>query len=179
MNCWGSLWPTGSPFGVPRHVDPAGIVLHSIPPVLLIVLAEAITHYRRAILDRIAFLREPVDSTDHPAAVPPVPAYTAPPPPAPAEEPKAAPRKRPAKAPAKSQSARRSLPDLLAEARSLTVQWPDSKLTADGLREALHCGAAQARTIRDALKNERAASPALRSVDSPDAGTTDAEGEAA
>lgn len=65
MNCWSSLWPSGAPFGVPRQVDPAGLVLHSIPPVLLIVLAEAITFYRRAILDRIAVLRDQVD-TPHP-----------------------------------------------------------------------------------------------------------------
>lgn len=31
MNCWGSLWPAGTGFGVPRQVDPAGLVLHSIP----------------------------------------------------------------------------------------------------------------------------------------------------
>jgi hypothetical protein len=62
MNCWGSLWPDGAPFGIPRQVDPAGLVLHSIPPVLLIVLAEAITHYRRAILERIAVLRDQVDT---------------------------------------------------------------------------------------------------------------------
>ncbi|MET9998849.1 extensin [Streptomyces microflavus] len=61
MNCWGSLWPAGTPFGMPRQIDPAGLVLHSIPPVLLIVLAEAITYYRRAILDRIAELRHQVD----------------------------------------------------------------------------------------------------------------------
>lgn len=78
MNCWGSLWPAGSAFGVPRDVDPAGLVLHSIPPVLLIVLAEAITFYRRAILDRIAVLRDQVDTvverveapTVHPASTP-------------------------------------------------------------------------------------------------------------
>ncbi|MER5462003.1 hypothetical protein ABT010_15190 [Streptomyces sp. NPDC002668] len=64
MNCWAALWPAGKPFGVPRDVDPAGLVLHSIPPVLLIVLAEAITHYRRAILARIAELRLLVDTVD-------------------------------------------------------------------------------------------------------------------
>jgi hypothetical protein len=75
MNCWGSLWPAGTAFGMPRQVDPAGLVLHSIPPVLLIVLAEAITHYRRAILDRITVLRAQVDTpqdrvdTPAPAAV--------------------------------------------------------------------------------------------------------------
>ncbi|MFJ8920987.1 hypothetical protein ACIREK_16115 [Streptomyces sp. NPDC102415] len=78
MNCWGSLWPAGSAFGVPREVDPAGLVLHSIPPVLLIVLAEAITFYRRAILDRIAVLRDQVETVVerveaplvHPASTP-------------------------------------------------------------------------------------------------------------
>lgn len=62
MNCWSALWPDGAPFGVPRQVDVAGLVLHSIPPVLLIVLAEAITFYRRAILDRIAVLRDLVEA---------------------------------------------------------------------------------------------------------------------
>ncbi|MFB7953408.1 hypothetical protein [Streptomyces sp. NPDC056045] len=81
MNCWGSLWPAGTGFGVPRQVDPAGLVLHSIPPVLLIVLAEAITFYRRAILDRIAVLRDQVDAmveevetpSVHPASTPATP----------------------------------------------------------------------------------------------------------
>lgn len=71
MNCWSSLWPTGSAFGVPRQVDPAGLVLHSIPPVLLIVLAEAITHYRRAILARIAELRHEVEARVERVEVPP------------------------------------------------------------------------------------------------------------
>lgn len=31
MNCWTSLWPAGTRFGIPRDVDPAGLVLHSIP----------------------------------------------------------------------------------------------------------------------------------------------------
>lgn len=31
MNCWSSLWPAGTGFGIPRDVDPAGLVLHSIP----------------------------------------------------------------------------------------------------------------------------------------------------
>ncbi|MEU4891935.1 hypothetical protein AB0B12_23905 [Streptomyces sp. NPDC044780] len=98
MNCWGSLWPEGTAFGVPRQVDPAGLVLHSIPPVLLIVLAEAITHYRRAILDKIAELRAEVEAVDAPvesAHVPPMSTpVTAPPvptpvPPAPAPVPAA------------------------------------------------------------------------------------------
>ncbi|MFJ8717978.1 hypothetical protein ACIRD9_33220 [Streptomyces violaceus] len=77
MNCWGSLWPAGTAFGIPRQVDPAGLVLHSIPPVLLIVLAEAITHYRRAILDRITMLRAQVDTPpDRVDAPVPSPVFT-------------------------------------------------------------------------------------------------------
>ncbi|AQW52302.1 hypothetical protein ACIQPP_41845 [Streptomyces violaceusniger] len=89
MNCWGSLWPEGSAFGVPRQVDPAGLVLHSIPPVLLIVLAEAITHYRRAILGKIAELRAEVEAVDAPVESAPVPPVSTPvtPPPAPAPAP--------------------------------------------------------------------------------------------
>ncbi|MFE2868780.1 hypothetical protein [Embleya sp. NPDC059259] len=55
MNVWSSVWPDGG-FGVPTEVDAAGVVLHSIPPVLLIVLAEAATGYRRVIADRIRHL---------------------------------------------------------------------------------------------------------------------------
>ncbi|MFJ1864083.1 hypothetical protein ACIOD1_05580 [Streptomyces sp. NPDC088097] len=84
MNCWTSLWPTGTGFGIPRAVDPAGLVLHSVPPVLLIVLAEAINHYRHQILAKVTELRALVDTTVdevdttpiHPAAAPP-PAPTA------------------------------------------------------------------------------------------------------
>lgn len=72
MNSWASLWSAGAPFGVPRQIDPAGLVLHSIPPVLLIVLAEAITFYRRAILDRIAVLRDQVDTVVEPVEAPPI-----------------------------------------------------------------------------------------------------------
>ncbi|WP_405389173.1 hypothetical protein OG596_15385 [Streptomyces sp. NBC_01102] len=87
MNCWGSLWPAGSAFGVPREVDPAGLVLHSIPPVLLIVLAEAITFYRRAILDRIAELRHQVDVVVERVEAPPAhPASTPTLTPAPADQ---------------------------------------------------------------------------------------------
>lgn len=55
MNAWQSVWPDDG-FGVPRQIDPAGVVLHSVAPVLLIVLAEAVTGYRRVIADRIRVL---------------------------------------------------------------------------------------------------------------------------
>ncbi|MFI6981544.1 hypothetical protein ACIBSV_23515 [Embleya sp. NPDC050154] len=91
MNVWGSVWPDGS-FGVPRNPDAAGIVLHSVPPVLLILLAEAVTVYRRRIADLIRELDQPAcdlreQHTDHapdtvessvPEALPPGPPDVAP-----------------------------------------------------------------------------------------------------
>ncbi|MER5481876.1 hypothetical protein ABT024_01485 [Streptomyces sp. NPDC002812] len=88
MNCWSSLWPEGTAFGFPRAVDPAGLVLHSIPPVLLIVLAEAISHYRHAILAKIAHLQTLVDAEANEVDAHPVhQASTPPPAPSPAAAP--------------------------------------------------------------------------------------------
>ncbi|MFD0380141.1 hypothetical protein [Streptomyces sp. NPDC127112] len=78
MNCWTSLWPAGSTFGIPREVDPAGLVLHSVPPVLLIVLAEAINHYRHQILAKTAALRALVDSQVDEVEPTPVPSPSTP-----------------------------------------------------------------------------------------------------
>ncbi|MER5484030.1 hypothetical protein ABT024_12550 [Streptomyces sp. NPDC002812] len=90
MNCWSSLWPEGTAFGFPRSVDPAGLVLHSIPPVLLIVLAEAISHYRHAILAKIAQLQTLVDAEANEVDAHPVHQTSTPPPaPAPAAAPAA------------------------------------------------------------------------------------------
>ncbi|MFJ8161179.1 hypothetical protein ACIRBY_09615 [Streptomyces sp. NPDC096136] len=78
MNCWTSLWPAGSTFGIPREVDPAGLVLHSVPPVLLIVLAEAINHYRHQILAKTAALRALVDGAVDEVDTAPVPSPSTP-----------------------------------------------------------------------------------------------------
>ncbi|MFF1779620.1 hypothetical protein [Streptomyces virginiae] len=78
MNCWTSLWPAGTGFGIPREVDPAGLVLHSIPPVLLIVLAEAISHYRHQILAKVTDLRSLVDRVVDEVDATPVPARSTP-----------------------------------------------------------------------------------------------------
>ncbi|MFE5562242.1 hypothetical protein [Streptomyces sp. NPDC056544] len=78
MNCWTSLWPVGSSFGIPREVDPAGLVLHSIPPVLLIVLAEAISHYRHQILVKVTELRALVDTVVDGVDATPVPTCSTP-----------------------------------------------------------------------------------------------------
>ncbi|MBI0298760.1 hypothetical protein JBE04_30955 [Streptomyces sp. PRKS01-29] len=46
MNTWTSLWPDDR-IGWPRHADPAGVLLHSVPPLLLIGLTETVAAYRR------------------------------------------------------------------------------------------------------------------------------------
>ncbi|MFE0201852.1 DUF2637 domain-containing protein [Streptomyces sp. NPDC058985] len=78
-----------------------------------------------------------------------------------------APRKRATKG--RGKTAPRSVADLLTEARKLTSEWPDAGVNAEALRKALHCGAAPARQVRDALLAERADGRALRPVDTDDA----------
>ncbi|MFE4692980.1 DUF2637 domain-containing protein [Streptomyces sp. NPDC056749] len=46
--------------------------------------------------------------------------------------------------------------ELLAEARSATASWSDEKLTAEAIRKAVRTSSANGRTLRDALKSERA-----------------------
>lgn len=111
-----------------------------------------------------------------PAAEAPA-APTAPELPAAAPKPEAAPRRRPAKPGTKTPTGRRSAADVLADARTATATWPLEHLTADRIRTAVHCGAEQARTVRDALKTERAMP--LRPVDDSEAGPGEADGVAA
>ncbi|MFE1452697.1 coiled-coil domain-containing protein [Streptomyces olivaceoviridis] len=47
MNCWTSLYPDGHFHFVPKTPDAGGILLHSVAPALLILLAEAATGYRK------------------------------------------------------------------------------------------------------------------------------------
>jgi hypothetical protein len=57
--------------------------------------------------------------------------------------------------------------ELLDQAREKTADWSDKELTADAIREAVRTSAANARTLRDALKAERAEAaerPALHAV---------------
>ncbi|WP_434028210.1 conjugal transfer protein [Streptomyces graminofaciens] len=58
---------------------------------------------------------------------------------------------------ARSARPKRTAADLLAEARQVTADWPDAQITAEGIRRAVHTSPANARTLRDALKAERAA----------------------
>ncbi|WP_156727906.1 DUF2637 domain-containing protein [Streptomyces apocyni] len=61
---------------------------------------------------------------------------------------------------ARSARPRRTAGQLLAEARTVTADWPDAKLTAEGIRLAVHTSPKNARTLRDTLRAERSASPA-------------------
>ncbi|MFJ2170369.1 coiled-coil domain-containing protein [Streptomyces griseofuscus] len=47
MNCWTSLYPDGHFHVIPQKPDAGGILLHSVAPALLILLAEAATGYRK------------------------------------------------------------------------------------------------------------------------------------
>lgn len=58
----------------------------------------------------------------------------------------------PAARPAQS---RRSWGALLAEARSVTADWPDSQLTANRIRQAVRTSAESSRKLRDALTEDR------------------------
>ncbi|MET7731548.1 DUF2637 domain-containing protein [Streptomyces sp. NPDC005402] len=89
------------------------------------------------------------------------------------------PRKRPVKG--KPTAPQRTPAELLAEARTVTADWPDSQINGEALRKALHCGSAPARQVRDALLAERAVGHALHPVNNADAPASgdDAEGVAA
>ncbi|RVU28993.1 extensin [Streptomyces antnestii] len=59
MNTWDSIWPDRQ-IGTPIHADLAGVVLHGVPTVLLILLTETIAAYRRT----VAPLLDPIGDTD-------------------------------------------------------------------------------------------------------------------
>ncbi|WP_425315304.1 conjugal transfer protein [Streptomyces viridochromogenes] len=57
---------------------------------------------------------------------------------------------------ARSPRPKRTPDELLDEARKATADWPDAKVTAEGIRRAIHTSPANARKLRDALLAERA-----------------------
>ncbi|WP_327656022.1 conjugal transfer protein [Streptomyces sp. NBC_00483] len=57
---------------------------------------------------------------------------------------------------AKPTRTKRTADQLLSEARAVTADWPDAKLTAEGIRRELHTSPANARTLRETLRAERA-----------------------
>uniref|UniRef100_A0AAU1I1G6 Conjugal transfer protein n=1 Tax=Streptomyces sp. NBC_00180 TaxID=2903632 RepID=A0AAU1I1G6_9ACTN len=62
---------------------------------------------------------------------------------------------------ARSPRPKRTPDQLLDEARKTTADWPDVKVTAEGIRRAIRTSPANARKLRDALLAERAAAPAV------------------
>ncbi|RSN91851.1 hypothetical protein DMH26_26255 [Streptomyces sp. WAC 05379] len=56
---------------------------------------------------------------------------------------------------ARSARVRRTAGELLIEARKVTADWPDTRLTAEGIRREVRTSPANARTLRDALRAER------------------------
>ncbi|MEJ8670110.1 conjugal transfer protein [Streptomyces sp. MS1.AVA.1] len=62
---------------------------------------------------------------------------------------------------ARSPRPKRNADQLLNEARKTTADWPDAKVTAEGIRRAIRTSPANARKLRDALLAERAAAPAV------------------
>ncbi|MER7235136.1 hypothetical protein ABT348_29835 [Streptomyces olivaceus] len=57
---------------------------------------------------------------------------------------------------AKSTRSKRTPDQLLAEARAATADWPDAKVTGEGIRRAIRTSPANARKLRDTLLAERA-----------------------
>ncbi|MFF5027969.1 hypothetical protein ACFY2J_27675 [Streptomyces collinus] len=57
---------------------------------------------------------------------------------------------------AKTPRVRRTPEQLMTEARTLTVDWPDAQITGEGIRRELRTSPANARKLRDALLAERA-----------------------
>ena len=101
-------------------------------------------------------------------------------PPARPAEPKPRPRRRTTtKAKGKAQ---RTFEEALTEARTVTAEWTEAELTADRLRTTLHVSQANARKLREQLKDERADGRPLHAVDEyavTDSRQDDASAEAA
>jgi hypothetical protein len=64
MNSWESLWPDGQ-IGWPRRADPAAVLLHLTPALLLIGLTETIAAYRRTVTDLLDRIGS-ADPAEHP-----------------------------------------------------------------------------------------------------------------
>lgn len=56
---------------------------------------------------------------------------------------------------ARSPRPKRTPGELLAEAREATAEWPDARLTAEGIRREVRTSPANARSLRDTLRAER------------------------
>jgi hypothetical protein len=71
MNSWASLWPDRQ-IGWPDRADPAAVLLHLTPALLLIALTETIAAYRRCLTDLTDQTNQP-DPTEQPERDPTAP----------------------------------------------------------------------------------------------------------
>ncbi|WP_314412538.1 DUF2637 domain-containing protein [Streptomyces sp. DSM 40484] len=94
----------------------------------------------------------------------------------PAQPPPPRPRRQPK--PKSKGAPQRSFEDLLSQTRTLTAAWPETGLNAEAIRTAVHCSAANARKLRDALKAERTEAP-LHAVETAPEAADDSGAEAA
>ncbi|GGR43238.1 hypothetical protein [Streptomyces netropsis] len=62
MNCWQSLYPDGTFHIVPQYPDAGGLLLHSVAPLLLIILAEASAGYRTYLAEQTAAYRRTISA---------------------------------------------------------------------------------------------------------------------
>ncbi|MEU9780919.1 DUF2637 domain-containing protein [Streptomyces phaeochromogenes] len=98
----------------------------------------------------------------------------------PAQPPAATPRPRRQPKSKGKGTPQRSFEVLLSEARTLAATWADAELNAEAVRTAVHCSAANARKLRDALKAERTDGRPLHAVEAALEATDDSgEGAAA
>ncbi|MGI5352995.1 hypothetical protein ACQEU8_33175 [Streptomyces sp. CA-250714] len=149
MNTWGSLWPNGK-VGWPSNADPAAVLLHLAPCLLLTGLAETIAAYRKILTTtQQQPQRSPVAGT-HPADAAPEPARdeTAPPAPGPVD--------------GHHQGAPVISDELFARARALDAavqQRTGRPASIRYLRRALHLGQDRARALRTHLDTVHPTAP--------------------
>ncbi|GAA2110089.1 hypothetical protein GCM10009802_06830 [Streptomyces synnematoformans] len=160
MNTWASLWPDGR-IGLPRQADPAAVLLHLTPPLLLIALAETIAAYRRLLTEvhhrtPPAPASDPPRTTTHPPPIPHKAATAGPPHPAPATT--TGTRVRPSAAGSRPRPRHVHPADgeLFARAMALDTAWRErtgQPISIRQLRRQLHLGQERARTLRTRLDN--------------------------
>ncbi|AZM48789.1 hypothetical protein DMB38_26115 [Streptomyces sp. WAC 06738] len=167
MNTWASLWPDGR-IGLPRQADPAAVLLHLTPPLLLIALAETIAAYRR-LLTEVHHRTPPAPASApaphhrtlaHPSTLPHEATATAAPP---ATATHAADgtdweeaHPDPTSSRPRSRHVRPSDTDLFARALALDTAWrarTGQPISIRQLRRQLHLGQQRARTLRTRLNN--------------------------
>ncbi|KNE81634.1 MULTISPECIES: DUF2637 domain-containing protein [Streptomyces] len=118
------------------------------------------TPHRTRVLLKLGELAPAAKTETAPPPVPPGNGDQEQPEPKP-ERPARRPRNTTGKAKPKGKSVR-SADELLAEARTVTAAWADEDLTAEAIRKTVRTSQANARTLRDALKAERAEAARFR-----------------